>query len=306
MFLMRQVPEKNKQKNRITYKCPLLVNPASFSFDYKRCTHTPLNHLANFQYFIVALSGGFLHPRCTAQFFTYTKKLLKIVKKTTKIWINLPVTHIITKKALNVRMGKGKGGRKGLNAPIHGNTTLMAVLGSRPGLWKKIFFYVRARCSFKVGYSSNHSHHLLNVKKTKTSAKTHIPGYATSAPLIVYSRHNIKLEERRKVKPAIIDVYALLRKIKKIKLLGYMYKTLVTYTASFKFRYLRVLSHPYNRFILLNFFRIFGFKPKQYAIIPIVNNFLDLSFTKRLQGIHCVDQRRRRKLYKARYRKLRA
>ncbi len=56
----------------------------------------------------------------------------------------------MSKKALNVRMGKGRGRRVGINAYIHPGQCLVALIRSRGGLLKKIIHFIRIRLSFKI------------------------------------------------------------------------------------------------------------------------------------------------------------
>lgn len=85
MFLLRNIPQKNKHKARRCNLTRFVVNPAGNAINFKSCQLGQLTHISPFSFFIVALSGGFLHPRCTAYFYTYAKKLLKLAKRTTKL-----------------------------------------------------------------------------------------------------------------------------------------------------------------------------------------------------------------------------
>jgi ribosomal protein L16/L10AE len=86
------------------------------------------------QHAIMSLSSGFLHPRCLESFYTHTRKLFNIPQKSTKFWLNLHACHLVTRKALNVRMGKGKGSKIGMNAVINAGTRLIGLNFGRLGL----------------------------------------------------------------------------------------------------------------------------------------------------------------------------
>lgn len=107
-------------------------------------------NLGNVQYSLNAISSGFLHPRCLELIVTFARKSLNIPQKSTKIWVNLHACHLVTRKALNVRMGKGKGSRIGLNARVSAGNRIIAVNFCRLGLWVKLVRFVRARCSFRL------------------------------------------------------------------------------------------------------------------------------------------------------------
>jgi hypothetical protein len=72
MFLARTLKSTNNQKRRISrFK---VIN-----FCVKR------GDLNKFHYFIVALQGGFLNTKSVSYFFTYSKKICRLTKKTSKV-----------------------------------------------------------------------------------------------------------------------------------------------------------------------------------------------------------------------------
>jgi hypothetical protein len=121
MFLARNFRNSNMQKSRC-------IRGSLINFKIKHAG------LLQFSYFITALQGGFLNTRCVSYFFTYCKKLYRLSQKTSKVWLNLPSTNILTKKALNVRMGKGKGSKFGINARVYPGNVILAAAYVRPGL----------------------------------------------------------------------------------------------------------------------------------------------------------------------------
>ena len=67
-----------------------------------------------------------------------------------RFWFNLQVARVLTEKALNSRMGKGKGGRTGLIAYVRGGVLLFAVSSLRLGLLQALHRKLRVRCNFPV------------------------------------------------------------------------------------------------------------------------------------------------------------
>jgi len=74
MFLTRNIRRTNVQKQRISSRDVLLMHIIRENIK-----------LYNFNFFIFAVQGGFLNTRTISYFFTYSKKLLYIGKKTTKV-----------------------------------------------------------------------------------------------------------------------------------------------------------------------------------------------------------------------------
>jgi len=48
--------------------------------------------------------------------------------------MNLHACHLVTRKALNVRMGKGKGSRIGINARVNAGNIILKIKRARVGL----------------------------------------------------------------------------------------------------------------------------------------------------------------------------
>ena len=121
MFTPANIRRPVTQKSRNTSRGNLtLINPAaSLTASYNSIT---------------ALSSGFLHTRCLELFYTHIRKLLGVTKRSVKFWLNLHACHLVTRKALNVRMGKGKGSRIGINARISAGNRIVGISFCRPGL----------------------------------------------------------------------------------------------------------------------------------------------------------------------------
>lgn len=71
-----------------------------------------------------------------------------------RFWVNLQIAQTVTQKPLNVRMGKGKGGRKGVVARVNAGATLLAFSAIRLGVLKALARRIQVRASFKVCLAS--------------------------------------------------------------------------------------------------------------------------------------------------------
>lgn len=101
---------------------------------------------------IISVSSGFLSDKTINNFYIIIRKIFKNFKSISKFWIYLNVNYIITKKPLNVRMGKGKGSRKGLLSLVKSGNSILELKYCRLGLFLKIFKYISIRCSFNVKF----------------------------------------------------------------------------------------------------------------------------------------------------------
>lgn len=101
---------------------------------------------------IIATSSGFLSDKTLNNFFIIARKIFKNFKSISKFWIFLNTFYIVTRKALNVRMGKGKGSRKGLLSLVHSGSSILELKYCRLGLFLKLYRYISIRCSFNVKF----------------------------------------------------------------------------------------------------------------------------------------------------------
>lgn len=86
-------------------------------------------------------------PRVVPRIFTYLKKILRYPKTKTRFWVNAQCSHLITRKPLNVRMGKGKGAKVRHYSKGWGRAPLAAFSYLRDGLQRK----VRRFATIRVG-----------------------------------------------------------------------------------------------------------------------------------------------------------
>jgi ribosomal protein L16/L10AE len=161
-------------------------------------------------YAVYALTSGFLHPRCLESIYTYTRRIFNIPQKSTKFWLNLHACHLVTRKALNVRMGKGKGSKLGVNARIAAGTCIVRAMFCRLGLWSRYLRFVNARCSFRT----YHVH---------AARQQFLVGHGSCAQF--HTRHaesrGVALLQRRYVSAKILEVFVTLQRLDQLQ--SYIY-----------------------------------------------------------------------------------
>jgi hypothetical protein len=218
MFVVRKFRSSVYQKKRTQYLHPIrLVARSSF--------------LNKFDSFVVALRGGFLNSRCVTYFYTHCRKTFRVNKKSTKLWLNLPAANVISKKALNVRMGKGKGARLGVNARVYGGNFLVAILGARGGLVTRVVRFLGARCSFGIRL-------LLNAELQHPYRNTVQAGgagvYSLDSNCALNSK-SFAIMSKRYAVPQIFELYAMLRRLQRVKLYLYFSRLFKHYRPAFFF-----------------------------------------------------------------------
>jgi hypothetical protein len=88
MFLRRNFskPHPHKLRGQPTsrlFQFPLTANPQSSS--RLALSWAKTSPLMSFENFFISLGGGFLNTKVVSYFFTYSKKLLKLLKKSNKL-----------------------------------------------------------------------------------------------------------------------------------------------------------------------------------------------------------------------------
>ena len=158
-------------------------------------------------------------------------------------------------------MGKGKGSRCGIAAKIKASSIVLAAGGIRCGLILKLFRFIKTRCSFKTVLMRNFSffYHKTglyrNFKKTKLSTS-----FLIRRGVSTINQKKTKLSLKRRVYSIIQDIFGLLTKIKKMKLLLYFYKVFPVTTSG-----VSIISMLRYRFKSLHntfsyFFILLGYK----------------------------------------------
>jgi hypothetical protein len=89
-------------------------------------------------------------PRVVPRIFTYFKKALRYPKATSRFWVSAQCAHLVTRKPLNVRMGKGKGARVRRYSKGHGGAPLAAVSVMRAGVRTRVRRFMATRLGCPV------------------------------------------------------------------------------------------------------------------------------------------------------------
>jgi hypothetical protein len=89
-------------------------------------------------------------PRVVPRVFTYIKKLIKYPKTRARFWVNAQCSFLVTRKPLNVRMGKGKGAKVRFYTKISHGVPLAAFSTIRDGLKRRLVRFVSIRLGRKV------------------------------------------------------------------------------------------------------------------------------------------------------------
>lgn len=84
-------------------------------------------------------------PRTIPRIYTYIKKLIRYPKTRSRFWVNAQCSKLITRKPLNVRMGKGKGAKVRLYTYFRGGSALASISSLRQGLQKKLKRFMSVR-----------------------------------------------------------------------------------------------------------------------------------------------------------------
>lgn len=94
---------------------------------------------------VCALGPSIVPPRVIPRIYTYVKKLLRYPKTRARFWVNAQCAYLVTRKPLNVRMGKGKGAKVRLYTAFRGGVTLAALSALRAGLQVRLRRFISIR-----------------------------------------------------------------------------------------------------------------------------------------------------------------
>jgi len=83
--------------------------------------------------------------------YIWLKKMIKYPTSMVRFWVNLQASIQVTRKPENVRMGKGKGTRKGMRAYVHTGTFICRLTSVRRGILDFFFKKLQVRVPFKLG-----------------------------------------------------------------------------------------------------------------------------------------------------------
>ena len=115
-FRLRCLPVPRRFKNR-TVRYALNSGLGAIGVFHAR-------HLMLFDAILVARAGGYVNNRVFERLYTLSKKRLRVAKRQTRIWGNLQMGLVISKKAKNSRMGKGRGGYNAVGARVYAGAPL--------------------------------------------------------------------------------------------------------------------------------------------------------------------------------------
>lgn len=128
---LRVTPQKNRTNK--------------FKFNYR-----PNNNLVGW-YKIITIGQGFITHALMSRMFTWAKRVIYFPNSAARFWVNVQINKIITRKAANTRMGKGKGSRVTTVGFVSSNVVLLATSKIRAGKRKRLLRQIQVRCPFLVG-----------------------------------------------------------------------------------------------------------------------------------------------------------
>ncbi len=99
---------------------------------------------------LISLGSGLLAASVVDRLAILAKRASGVGLSGRSFWINIQVSGIISQKPEKVRMGKGKGGYKGLIARVRRGSSLVLFSAIRRGSLKKLERWLRARVNFAI------------------------------------------------------------------------------------------------------------------------------------------------------------
>lgn len=99
---------------------------------------------------LITMGVTIVPPRVVPRIFTYIKKLIKYPKTRSRFWVNAQCAFLVTRKPLNVRMGKGKGAKVRFYTKIKHGSPIAALSAIRDGLKKRLKRFVGIRLGRRV------------------------------------------------------------------------------------------------------------------------------------------------------------
>ncbi len=96
------------------------------------------------------MGAGFAPQALIERLYINARRVCPYLTTLRRFWVNVQCAIPVTRKPENVRMGKGKGGRSGMQARITPGLTLVAFSAIRPGTLRAITRRMRVRCRFVI------------------------------------------------------------------------------------------------------------------------------------------------------------
>jgi len=100
---------------------------------------------------VFAVNAGYMALRLVEYTYIWLKKITRYPVSLVRFWVNLQAGIQVTRKPENVRMGKGKGSRKGMQARVRVGSFLFRVTSLRSGLLQFFYKKLQVRVSFRLG-----------------------------------------------------------------------------------------------------------------------------------------------------------
>ncbi len=94
---------------------------------------------------LVTLGSIVVPPRVVPRIYTFIKKLIRYPRTRARFWVNAQCAYLITRKPLNVRMGKGKGARIRPYTFLRDSSTLASVSCLRTGFKRRLRRFISIR-----------------------------------------------------------------------------------------------------------------------------------------------------------------
>ena len=99
---------------------------------------------------LISAGCGSMAINLINRLLSHSKRVLRWPKHMSRTWVNIPRKHILTKKAINTRMGKGKGSRAGICARLQGGSLLAAYAEIRQAQQVRLNRWLRVRVPFNI------------------------------------------------------------------------------------------------------------------------------------------------------------
>lgn len=109
-------------------------------------------------------------PRVVPRVFTYLKKSLRYPKGKARFWVNAQCAHLVTRKPLNVRMGKGKGARVRRYSKGRGGSPVAAMSSGREGLRRRVKRFIGTRLGAPISVTGGDETAPFWVRQWRTQA----------------------------------------------------------------------------------------------------------------------------------------
>ena len=257
MFFVRRLPTFNPLKRRVRKPEYTLAGRGVSTVSALAGWREIPQHLTSFSCTFELTQGCFFHPKVTKTTYHYIRKLCYISKTSSVLWLNFPFDHILTRKALNVRMGKGRGSRKGACARLWPGTIFCAIKGSRLGLWKKTKRFLAVRSSALIAMQVNPNALSSSRHPGRAGVKAGQSFLTSLATTLLDPARPPQISRQRRVVFSLLTSIRLIQRTKKLKVIKTIQKiTRRSYWSPTRRRRQRRLRRPFRRLLFFRIFRL--------------------------------------------------